>query len=75
MDVAPQLQSLAARLRRPAGALRDLERLAPSELAELEAWVERASERQRREVDSALRKALFWPLRALILRGLPQGRE
>jgi hypothetical protein len=70
MDGQPELESLAAKLRRPAGALRDLARLEPDQLRELERVIDAACERQRLEVVGAIRRALPQPLRAVIFRGL-----
>lgn len=67
------LDSLAAKLRRPAGALRELARLAPEQLAELERTIDGACQRQRAQVWQALRRAMPQPLRMLILAGL--GKE
>ncbi|MGQ0701069.1 MAG: hypothetical protein ACT4PZ_22855 [Panacagrimonas sp.] len=67
MDAPAELESLAAKLRRPEGALRDLVCLGPDQLAELERAIDAACVRQQLDVAGALRKALPQPLRAIVL--------
>jgi hypothetical protein len=64
---ADPLAALAAQLRRPQQSFAGLARLPPAQLAELQRALDTARERQRRDIDAALRQALPRPLRALLL--------
>lgn len=65
-QLLPALETLALKLRRPAGSLAALAYLTPVQIAELDAAIDAACTRQRQEIDTRLRRLLPGPLRALL---------
>lgn len=60
------LSQLAQRLRRPLASLGGLDVLSEAQISELQTLIDAASERERRRVQSQLRRGIFWPLRWLL---------
>mgnify|MGYP003478775892 CR=1 FL=1 len=66
--MSESLAQLAQRLRRPQASLSGLDSLTDEQLTQLHELVDAASERERKRVQSQLRRGIFWPLRWLLQR-------